>query len=276
MRKILRGCDVEILLVLAFGLVAYGLYARGGPAVGPGQAPGYQGGQTFLNQQLRQTPQLGETDFSASNIVNSLFQSAQKGFNVSQQDGGGDGGSSFSGGTSAGIAVGAASAAIGIFAGLWAAHEKRISQAKDENTAVTLAQQQVDEVVKTVFQYMNSHQATPDQGRAMLTQAWSMYWQIIGNHIQPGRNGCANGAAIQTFPGVVYSMGEKIPIGTYKGCGDIKDWGAACCIGSVIKSSLANMLRLTYYPHNTAKMFKIFPSIYGNPGREEYLVTYNG
>jgi hypothetical protein len=168
------------------------------------------------------------------------------------------------------LALGAATAgigaAVGIFAALWAAHEKRVKEAKDENSSVNLGVQQVDQVVKTVFGALNAGQMSVSQAMQGIQVAWQQYWQLVAPHIQPGRNGCQAGAAI--------------PIGTkayFKCPGNStfdKSWGGGCCVGSTIRASLDNCLKAIQQPGFVATMYRVYGSKYGANDRAMYQVSY--
>jgi hypothetical protein len=160
-----------------------------------------------------------------------------------------------------------------VLGGLEAAHQKRIKEATDENTAVLGAVKQVDQVIAVAFNKANSGEISPSQAAAIIDRGWEMYWEIIGNHVQPGRNGCENGSKIPDYAGA-----GSIHAGAYFGCPDsgnfMSDWGSACCIGSTVKASLANCKWALQHPGQSAPIFKIFANKYGFPGRASYRVQY--
>jgi hypothetical protein len=117
--------------------------------------------------------------------------------------------------------VGAAIAAgVAIFAGLWAAHERRLKEAQNENQAVNQGVAGVDEAVKTINQAYNSGQATAAQCIQALEQVEANFWSEVAGVIQPGRNAC-----------------EASPSGSAN-CDAVDSQtacsggsGAACCVG---------------------------------------------
>lgn len=117
--------------------------------------------------------------------------------------------------------VGAAIAAgAAIFAGLWAAHERRLQEAKNENQAVNAALSGVDQAVKTINQAFNSGQATAAQCIQALQQVEQNYWAEVAGVIQPGRNACqaspSGGANCDAVNAKTACSGGS---------------GAACCVG---------------------------------------------
>jgi hypothetical protein len=118
-------------------------------------------------------------------------------------------------GAAAGAAVAGIGAVVAIAAALWAAHEARVKQAKDENSAMNLGVQGVDKELAVINQAFNSHQISAADAVKLLSATMSHYWALVTPHIQPGRNGCSGGAAC--------------PPWHTNGCsGSI---GAACCVG---------------------------------------------
>jgi hypothetical protein len=161
---------------------------------------------------------------------------------------------------------------IGAIGGaLLAAHAQRAHEATDENSAVTKAVAQVDQTIAAAFNNLNDRKITPAQAKGLLNQAWAWYWSIIGTHIQPDRNGCKNGAA-----NIPISGGPTLNPDTYHGCPPkaFADWGAACCIGSAIKASLANCIWAVDHPRQSAPVVTLYGSKYGFPGRAGYRVVY--
>lgn len=118
-------------------------------------------------------------------------------------------------GAAAGAAVAGIGAAVAIAAALYMAHLQRVKQAKDENSAMNLGVQGVDSEMKQINAAYNSHQISAADTLNLLSQVMQHYWQLVGPHIQPGRNGCSTGAACP-------------PWHTNACSGSI---GAACCVG---------------------------------------------
>jgi hypothetical protein len=104
-----------------------------------------------------------------------------------------------------------------IAAALLAAHEQRKKQAQSENAAMNLGVAGWDSGLRQVNAAFNARQITASDAIAFVQSIMQMYWQEVGPHIQPGRNGCANGSACPPWPA------------SGNGCsGSI---GAACCVG---------------------------------------------
>lgn len=165
--------------------------------------------------------------------------------------------------------VGGIIAAVGAIAGsLLAASAKRAAEAKDENSAVTSAVQHVDQGLQQVFSAANAGTIDANGALQLLDQIKQQYWQIVGPHVQPGRNGCQSGAAIPSRP-ADNTCGSI----AYQGCNN-SSWGAGCCVASVIYKSLDNAAFVLQQGGGTVKVCKLFPSKYGFPGREAYTITY--
>ena len=120
-------------------------------------------------------------------------------------------------GAAAGAAVAGIGAVVAIAAALWAAHEARVKQARDENSAMNLGVQGVDKELAVINQAYNAGQISANDAVHLLSQTMSHYWALVTPHIQPGRNGCSGGTACPPWPA------------SGNGCsGSI---GAACCVG---------------------------------------------
>jgi hypothetical protein len=123
------------------------------------------------------------------------------------------------------LAIGAATAgigaAVGIFATLWAAHERRAAQARDENSASNIGVAGFDQDIKLVNAQYNARQIDAPTAIRALQQTMMQYWLVVTPHIQPGRNGCQGGNNCQAMQAVART-------GQQACAGDI---GAACCIG---------------------------------------------
>lgn len=171
------------------------------------------------------------------------------------------------------LAISLGSKAVSLIGGaLFAASKKRAAEAHDENGAATLGVQHFDEGLSQIMQAANSGQISASEASQLLDQLMPQYWEIVGPHIQPGRNGCQTGAAIKPATGG--------PVGSpqgnaYYGCLHVKNWGAGCCIGNTLNASLENVRYALRNPGKPVSIFKLFPSKYGFPGREGYNVQYN-
>jgi len=120
-------------------------------------------------------------------------------------------------GAAAGAAVAGIGAVVAIAAALWAAHEARVKQAQDENSAMNLGVQGVDKELAVINQAYNAHQISASDAIHLLSSTMSHYWALVSPHIQPGRNGCQGGTSCPPWPA------------SGNGCsGSI---GAACCVG---------------------------------------------
>jgi len=158
---------------------------------------------------------------------------------------------------------------IGLIAGLMAAHALRAKQAKDENSAVNIGVNGFDADLKSIQQALASGQvdvATAIQGAQVALQN---FWQLVGAHIQPGRNGCSSGSACPASAPANYCSGSI---------------GAACCVGcgdlnpSVLGPNgvIAAIQGTSTAPEgpNVAHILKVFSSKYGANQRNAYTLTF--
>lgn len=168
--------------------------------------------------------------------------------------------------------IGAAVAIASLIAGgLLAASAKRAQQARTENAATNSGVAHFDDAVTQIFNALNAGQIGPNDAITLFAPVYQQYWSIVSPQIQPGRNGCKNGSAIPQMQGGGVGHGDK---NMYFGCGTKADWGAACCVGSVIKASIANAIWAIQNPGQQATIPKVFASKYGSAAREGYHVLY--
>jgi len=136
-------------------------------------------------------------------------------------------------GTALGIAIPLAGVAIGAIVGaLFAAHEKRVADAKAENQNLTDLIPTVINAITQVFNAANSGQATAAQAIAAMQQIQSGYWQSVqAFENAPGQAGgassCKNlsAAAWKAMNSTQGKPGDKNPTACNKSC------TASCCIG---------------------------------------------
>ena len=136
-------------------------------------------------------------------------------------------------GTVGSIALAGVGVAVTIFAVLWSAHEKRVKQAKDENSAVNIGVAGFDQDIRAINAAYQAQQIGVNDAIKALQQAMQQYWLLVFPHLQPGRNGCgvtAQGTANCGNAGGSYANYCSGSI------------GAACCVGC---QALARSL---YYP----------------------------
>ena len=115
------------------------------------------------------------------------------------------------------------SAVAAIGAALLAAHQARIKQARDENSAMNLGVQGVDKEMSVINQAYNAGQISAQDTINLLSQTMNHYWQLTAPHIQPGRNGC--GASPSS------TGSAACPPWPSSGNGCSGSIGAACCVG---------------------------------------------
>ena len=113
-----------------------------------------------------------------------------------------------------GVAV---SIAASIASALLGAHNARIKQARDENSAMNLGVQGYDQGLAQVNAAYNARQIDASQAIGFVRQIFANYWAEVSPHIQPGRNGCSNGSSCPPWPA--------------GGNGCSGNIGAACCVG---------------------------------------------
>lgn len=120
-------------------------------------------------------------------------------------------------GAAAGAAVAGIGAVAAIAAALWAAHEQRVKQATDENSAMNLGVAGYDNAMRQINAAFNARQIQASDAITLVQQVFATYWAEVTPHIQPGRNGCNGGASCPPWP--------------VSGNGCSGDIGAACCVG---------------------------------------------
>jgi hypothetical protein len=109
------------------------------------------------------------------------------------------------------------SALAAITAALLSAHNARIKQARDENSAMNLGVQGYDQGLATINNYFVTRQITAVEAIQLVQTVMANYWAEVNPHIQPGRNGCAGGALCPPAKAGVNPCTGSI--------------GAACCVG---------------------------------------------
>jgi hypothetical protein len=208
-------------LILGVLYLAYnsGAFAQFGvsPPVNPynpyGPPPGGEGFSFGTGPNLAPgTNIVGGVNMTGSAITGGISMAAQgiSSYSASRSDSGAPSG-----------AASAAVAGLGIVASiagaLLAAHQQRMKQAQDENSAVNLGVQGYDQGMRQVNAAYNSRRIDAAGAISLVRQVMANYWALVSPRIQPGRNGCGSGGACPPWPS------------TGNGCsGSI---GAACCVG---------------------------------------------
>lgn len=157
-----------------------------------------------------------------------------------------------------------------------AAHQQRAREATSENAAVdNFITKGFNPGVVQVANAYNARQISADDALRLLDQLWQSYWAEVGPVIQPGRNGCQSGAAIDYAPGHPPSGGP----GSW--CGR-SGWGAACCLGAEqIGSGLGRLGRAILQVDQqggsqTVAFAPINPNKYSNFSAPGFSVTVYG
>ena len=162
-----------------------------------------------------------------------------------------------------GAATAGIGAAVTIFATLWAAHERRLQQARGENQAMNVGVQGFDQDIKLVNAQYNNGSIDAQTAIRALQQVLAQYWLLVGPQIQPGRNGCSSG---ETCP----------PPGSLSCSGNI---GAACCVGcGSLTGSLYNptwgAITILQMGGGVSTVEKVYGSSYGGQERNAYQLTW--
>jgi hypothetical protein len=178
-------------------------------------------------------------------------------------------GSAFWGAAAGPIGAGVA-VAIGLIAGLLAAHELRKKQAQSENAAVNLGVSGFDQGAHQIQQAFAAGQVDAPTAAQAAQLLLTNYWQEVAPHIQPQRNACNSGA---TCPGA------NIPQNYCSG-----GVGAGCCVGcEALERSINNPdgvlaalqgVSTSKNGPTTADIYQVFPSSYGTSGRAGYSLTF--
>ncbi len=166
----------------------------------------------------------------------------------------------------AGIAL-----AVGLIASLYAAHELRKKQAKDENSAMNVGVSGFDDDLKMIQQHLSAGQTDIPTALQGAQVALANYWAIVSPHIQPGRNGCASGSGCPS----------SVPDGKAYCRGNI---GAVCCVGcgnlapsiggpSGVLAAIQGQSSSSG-GKNTADIMEVYGSKYGGRTRAGYSLTF--
>jgi hypothetical protein len=176
---------------------------------------------------------------------------------------------------------------VGAIAGsLLAAHQRRLREATDENSAVNKFIADMDGSIATIGNAYNRGQLSGYQAAQYFEQLWQHYWAEVTPHIQPERNGCNGGASIPRSRGGDLAnsacgggVGWSAIANKYKCSGD---WGAACCVGgAVIEGTISNLKYGAMKADSGARGNRVsvrvcqtFASQYGGRARAAYTVTF--
>lgn len=146
---------------------------------------------------------------------------------------------------------------------LLAASKKRAAEAENENAAVANFIPAFDQGVTTIVSAYNGGKITAAEACQLLETLWANYWSECTPQIQPGRNGCNGGAAINSSGSNFQCSGS---------------WGAACCVGGgVIRPSIFHLENAINANASSGKPQKayvqpVYPSGYGGTNRQGYYV----
>jgi hypothetical protein len=187
-------------------------------------------------------------------------------------------------GAAAGAAIAGIGAVVAIGAALWLAHEQRVKQAKDENSAVNLGVTGLDADLRTVNQAYNARQLDPQSAIQLLNQIMQHYWALVTPHIQPGRNGCAGGNGcppVTSSNPCSGSIGAACCVGCYNLVGQneyasAQALGAANAVGGQgYYIGIKGAIVVISHGGGVSLMQKVFASKYGGRDREAYVLTWN-
>lgn len=152
---------------------------------------------------------------------------------------------------------------------LFAASAKRAKEAQDENSALRIGVPGVDDGIAQVATAYNNGSLNGDQAIQLINQVRQNYWDEMTPHIQPGRNGCASGAADYA----TLAVGGK-----FNWCGG--SWGAACCVGYAdLEPGIYDLrIAINNAEKNSGQSFSAkFPTVnaskYGGVNRPGYTIT---
>jgi hypothetical protein len=161
---------------------------------------------------------------------------------------------------------------------LLGASKARAQAATNENAAVAGLIPQFDQQIAAIFAAVNNGTLTPAQASTAMDQVIAAYWVNVTPHIQAGRNGCNSGASMPSFTGsnAGAQQGGACGVNGYYGCTGMSSWGAACCVGSTLMASVANLKWLLAQPAGgSAQVCQIIGNAkYGGASRAGYRVSY--
>lgn len=176
---------------------------------------------------------------------------------------------SFAGPIGAGVG-----ALIGIIAGLWAAHNARVSGATTENQALSSAVAAWDQSMRAIFQAANAGQVTAAQASAQVTSVYQNFWASMCPYTKgPGRADTSN-------CGANCGSGQPNPAGwcagTEGGHKCDKSCTATCCVGcqDIYPSMLWAQQVLASPTGGTVQVCNVAGASYGYSGRSSYSLTY--
>jgi hypothetical protein len=187
-------------------------------------------------------------------------------------------------GAAAGAALAGIGAVVAIGAALWQAHEQRLRQAKDENSAMNLGVKGIDADFAVINRAYNSRQLSPSDAINLLQQAWAHYWALVTPHIQPGRNGCQGGASCPPWPasgnGCSGSIGAACCVGCYSlmGADDFKSAEALgpdnAIGGQGYYIGVKGAMNVIAHGGGVSLMQKVYASKYGGTTRNAYVLRW--
>lgn len=186
-------------------------------------------------------------------------------------------GTTAAGALTAGIGAGVA-ILVAVLAGLWAAHEKRVADAKAENQAINSAVQTFDAGMKAIFAAANSSDPTQNvPGSVAAQQVQQLFQQFFA---QMSRYLGVPGTADASGGGTNCGSSQLNPAGPCAGtpgghqCD--KTCTATCCVGcqDLYPTMLQAVMVLNNPAGGTVQACTVYGSKYGANQRAGYTLTY--
>ena len=190
-------------------------------------------------------------------------------------------------GIAAGSALGIAIPVVGVVLGaligsLFAAHAKRVADAKQENQVLNSLIPTVQQAVSGVFSALNAGTATPAQGIAALQAIQQQYWQAVAQvENAPGQAGSQSQCVTKAGAGLHITGTSSVqnpPGSNFSGYGPVafnKSCTASCGVGCMWVASWVNVgIALINAGKGTVTFDGVVGNTYGLQNYPSLTVTY--
>jgi hypothetical protein len=182
------------------------------------------------------------------------------------------------GALTAGIGAGVA-ILVGVIAGLWAAHEKRVAGAKAENDAINSAVQTFDAGIKAIFAAANSSDPTQNVTGAQASQQVQTLISTFFAQMAPythaaGAADASNGGANCGWTSLAPGSDSCIVPANVHHCD--KSCTATCCVGcqDLMPTVMQAQAAFASPTGGSVKVCTVVGSKYGAVTRSSYTLTY--
>ena len=153
--------------------------------------------------------------------------------------------------------------------GLLAAHDKRVTEAKEENAALNQATSAFVSDANTIFDALNKGDITPQAAIAAVTDVRAWFWQYIKPFVQPGCNNDRSQCASLTSKAACGAAGTAQPTKCSKPC------CATCCVAcNFFEPAWNDMLTVISKGGGTVSWCQVGGNQYGYTGLKAGSVKY--